>query len=252
MRLFIFEGKKKEPTIFSSLRRCLIDGDDIITFTYNTDFFTFCQKLQSKDYDLFLLLKSILKQRNDNTLDNVVESDISETFLFFDYDFHRTNFDLDSYNSDVANMLRYFDNETEHGKLYINYPMVESLGYFKSLPDARYYSYLVSRNQCLNFKNLVSNFSSDNQLRCIRLNDRDSKERVAEVRANWIKLIRQNVSKANYICNSVNDLPIRKSSVSQQLVFNNQLLKFVEPLDSVSILNSFPIFVWEYLRVMEV
>lgn len=35
-------------------------------------------------------------------------------------------------------MLDYFSDETENGKLYINYPMIESLKYTKEIPDANY------------------------------------------------------------------------------------------------------------------
>lgn len=34
--------------------------------------------------------------------------------------------------------MDYFSDETENGKLYINYPMIESLKYTKEIPDANY------------------------------------------------------------------------------------------------------------------
>lgn len=36
-------------------------------------------------------------------------------------------------------MLDFFSDETENGKLYINYPMIESLKYTKEIPDANYW-----------------------------------------------------------------------------------------------------------------
>lgn len=44
-------------------------------------------------------------------------------------------------------MLEMFSNETEYGKLYINYPMVESICYTKELPDKDYANYTVSREE---------------------------------------------------------------------------------------------------------
>ena len=35
----------------------------------------------------------------------------------------------------------FFDNETEHGKLYINYPMIESFKHFKKIPDKDFKKY---------------------------------------------------------------------------------------------------------------
>lgn len=53
--------------------------------------------------------------------------DFSEVYLFFDYDAHQTNLGR-TVNEDVVHqMLESFDNETENGKLYISYPMVEAL-----------------------------------------------------------------------------------------------------------------------------
>ena len=59
-------------------------------------------------------------------------------------------------------MLETFDNETEYGKLYIDYPMVESIRYTKFLPDANYWTYTISRTDCNRFKGLSAEFSAAN------------------------------------------------------------------------------------------
>lgn len=56
-------------------------------------------------------------------------------------------------------MLKMFDDETGNGKLYINYPMVESIRYTKELPDEEYRHYTVSRALCHDFKRLAREFS---------------------------------------------------------------------------------------------
>lgn len=43
-------------------------------------------------------------------------------------------------------------------------------------------------------------------------------------------------------------MPREKSEISQLAVFNNQVTKFVKPNESVAILNSFPIFIYEYMK----
>ncbi|MEE0027846.1 MAG: hypothetical protein U0J70_09655 [Atopobiaceae bacterium] len=50
-------------------------------------------------------------------------------YLFFDFDPHQDNLTGDDASASevVAKMLEVFDNETENGKLYISYPMVEAL-----------------------------------------------------------------------------------------------------------------------------
>lgn len=55
-------------------------------------------------------------------------------------------------------MLTLFADETENGKLYINYPMIESIRYTKELPDTDYANYIVSREECKDFKRLARDF----------------------------------------------------------------------------------------------
>lgn len=61
----------------------------------------------------------------------------SQIFLFFDYDF-QNRLGTQKVNGILDEMLDFFSDETENGKLYINYPMIESLKYTKEIPDANY------------------------------------------------------------------------------------------------------------------
>ena len=144
--------------------------------------------------------------------------------------------------------LDFFDDETENGKLYINYPMVESLKYTKQIPDNEFYNYIATREDCANhkFKSMAETFaySKAKAYRFIDLN----KTEEAEVAANWELLKGQNVKKANYIVNDIMDFPISKDAISQEHIFNAQKTKFVRPSESVSILNSFPIFLYDYFK----
>jgi hypothetical protein len=77
--------------------------------------------------DVLSLLTERLHRIGDASLDGIRRSDISETYLFFDYDFHNNQLTLDEINQRVEAMLNMFDEETENGKLYINYPMIECI-----------------------------------------------------------------------------------------------------------------------------
>ena len=61
----------------------------------------------------------------------MTRDDFSEVYLLFDYDTHQTNLGRKDDVDAVAQMLESFDNETENGKLYISYPMVEALRDYK-------------------------------------------------------------------------------------------------------------------------
>ena len=143
-----------------------------------------------------------------------------------------------------------FDNETENGKLYINYPMVESIRYTKSLPDSMFYTYTVSRQQCrdISFKSMANEFSDYGSLDFLTLNAR-REPTTGEIRSrteNWKLIKEQNVAKANYLCTGALAIPEDKDVVSQKEIFSAQLQKYVLPNESVSILSAFPLFLYEY------
>ena len=147
-------------------------------------------------------------------------------------------------------MLALFADETENGKLYINYPMIESIRYTKELPDNGYANYVVSREECNDFKRLARNFSAYNSLDHILFKDGETptKEKYMKVKDNWQFLKQMNVSKANLLIAGVNAMPKEKSVVNQLSIFERQLLLHVKPNGSVSVLNSFPIFIYEYMK----
>ena len=106
--------------------------------------------------DSYIRLITSLKNRKSKESDNkdtdlsgYDKDDFDEVYLFFDYDIQelsKTNKkSLREQNEDIKQMLEYFNNETRHEKLYINYPMIESLRYFKKeLPDENFYKYTSS------------------------------------------------------------------------------------------------------------
>ena len=147
-------------------------------------------------------------------------------------------------------MLDMFDNETENGKLYINYPMVEAIRYTKHLPDSLFYTYTVSRQQCRDnsFKNMADGFSDYKSLDFLTLNTRRkaTEGEICSRAENWKLVNEQNVVKANYLCSGDLTRPKDKGIVSQKEIFSAQLQKYVLPTESVSILSAFPLFLYEY------
>ena len=70
--------------------------------------------------------------------------------------------------------------------------------------------------------------------------------RIDLVRQNWEYLKKMNVMKANFICNGQNDMPEDDVIISQTDIFQNQLKKYIHTNNEVAILNSFPLFLYEY------
>lgn len=175
--------------------------------------------------------------------------------VFFDFDFQEKSKNklLQEITAQVWEMLNFFNNETEAGKLYINYPMIESIRYTKQLPDKNYFDYTVLREECASFKDLANEFSFYKSTEYILISNRenDNEERKQmrfnNAKQNWKYLIQMNVAKANYICTGCNTLPACKQDISQDQIFDSQIHKYVDEKEcKVSILNSLPIFIYEY------
>lgn len=246
MILFVFEGGKAEPLVFDSLAKLYLKDEEVRVVTCEHDLPTLFSRLRKNGYDLFRSLP--LKENGIEVPEGArMDTLFSQIFLFFDYDFQNA-IGVEKVNEILGEMLEYFNDETENGKLYVNYPMIESLKYTKDLPDADYCNYVVSRKVCTEhkFKGLSETFAcaSAKQYRFIDL----KKTPTEEVKQSWDLLREQNVRKANYICNGKNVIPDKKDVISQDKIFAAQKEKYVEESNNVSILNSFPIFLFEYLR----
>lgn len=247
--LFIFEGKKKEPYIMQIIKELYFKN-------YKYVFISYCSNIQSlfnelnKDDDLDLV--GLLKENEtkhpelEKKLEKCNWDEFSEIYLFFDYDIKKPdeyNKDsLETQNEKIKEMLELFDNETEKGKLYINYPMVESIRYFKKeLPDEYYYTYTTNLFIGKEFKREAHNSSHYKNLDFITSKNKNQE-------SNWKHIIDLNIKKANHICSDLNELPSKKISINQQEIFKNQLSKYVSK-NEIAILNSFPLFLYEYFPI---
>ena len=253
MILFVFEGNEREPRLYRTLERLYFpkENDNIIC-SFGNNIYDLYNELQEYggDGDIVSLMRERLADRGDSTLAGIRSSDISEVFLFFDYDFQNSQLPLEEINRRVEEMLTIFDDETDNGKLYINYPMIESIRYTKELPDDAYASYVADREACKDFKRLAQVFSAYNSLDHLLFKDGETptKEKYLKVKDNWQYLKQMNVCKANLLTTGQHSIPKEKSDIGQLSIFKSQLLKYVEPRNHVAILNSFPIFIYEYLK----
>lgn len=261
MILFIFEGKD-DKTYFESIKRLFFPekSDDTFVCTYNSNIYSLYTKLKKYDalngmleVNTVSVFRRILIEKGDYTLNDIREDEVSEIYLFFDYDFQENSKTIEENNCRLNEMLDYFFDETGNGKLYINYPMVESLRYTKELPDNEFWNYTVTLQKCkeVKFKHQVHIFSfyKSNEYLVLSIKLADDKARIQQktdvVRNNWQYLVTMNVSKANYICNGKNELPNEVDC--QKDIFHNQLSKYVITEEcQVAILNAFPIFLYEY------
>ena len=252
MILFVFEGAKREPDLFRAIETLFFQDKQNIVCSFGNNIYELYNELQSfeGDGDIVSILKERYQGQKDSPFtDNAKSSDFSEIYLIFDYDFQNKNLPLEVMNSQIEEMLDLFDDETDNGRLYINYPMVEAIRYTKTLPDSDYWTYVVSRKECTDssFKSIADSFSDYKSLDFLTLSTRRAATE-KEIRSrldNWRLLIVQNVSKANYICSGENEIPEDKETVSQIAIFGAQK-RYLTSSESVSILSAFPLFLFDY------
>lgn len=81
-------------------------------------------KFETNVVDVLKEMSATAKER----LHNCKASEFSEIYLFFDYDGHNDNIPKEYRHMDIlGEMLETFNNETELGKLYVSYPMIEAI-----------------------------------------------------------------------------------------------------------------------------
>ncbi len=224
--LFIFEGQNTEDLITNNLTQFFVNESTIITCAYCTTIYKMYKEiLADEDLDTFNLLKDI--EVNKVILREFNRADFSEIYMFFDYDGHVTN----ASDEKLELLLNFFNEETNKGKLYISYPMVEALKHFEDFDSFKDLKVLCKKN--IKYKNIVSQ-SCLKELKHFQFYNLGI----------WRKLIEAHLSKMNLIVNNYYSLP---GSITDQLtIFNNQFEKYINVEDSVSVLSAFPIFLHDY------
>ncbi len=225
--LFVFEGEKKEGQIADNFLKCFPDRNNIvIQCAHCTTIYNLYNKI-SKDEDLDTF--SVLKENPNNreTLESYNRSDFAEVYLFFDYDGHTSS----ANDEKLIKALNFFDEETDFGKLYINYPMVESLKHYSESIDFK--GLAVSAKDNINYKKIVNQQCSSVYI--------DFNKYTKEI---WNVLINAHLKKMNYILTDSFSTP--SHVISQGVIFSKQMEKYISFNSTIAVLNSFPIFLFEY------
>lgn len=224
--LFIFEGEKAEKQIADSFLKCFLVDDFVVYCAFCTTIYNLYNKIsQDEDLDTFTLLKELPK--NKEALSPYKRNDFAEIYLFFDYDGHTTSAD-DEKMKDILNL---FSEETEFGKLFINYPMVESLKHYSDSLDFK--NLKVESKKDIKYKRLVSEVGGE-EFRHFHLYTPKL----------WTTLIEVHLMKMNYIVNESYTIP--SEYYSQKQIFHNQLCRYINIDGTISVLSSFPIFLFDY------
>lgn len=139
--LLIVEGNHEKNKLFWLIFNCFpemnIHMDDI--WIYGTNIYLLYDDIEKEygtgwgelndDIDLPFVISK--KQHMDELC---YKENFTNIFIVFDYERHDINFSEEK----IVKMQKYFYDETDMGKLYLNYPMIESYQHLRVLPDYEY------------------------------------------------------------------------------------------------------------------
>lgn len=283
MILFIFEGKKEEPRLYKTLNKVFnfkLNEEEILYY-YCNNIFSLYNTIKSycnenaedissvfKDIDIINVFKedAIQHKKDTSVFDKIkYAKDISEIFLFFDFDINKVDdknkLTVEEQIDRVVELMNFFNNskiEVDRCgvSFYINYPMIESYKYFKTpLPDDNYKDYVVDVLIDGQFKKAASNFCDYKNTKFIfydlnnsgKLKIPEDKKREEMIKQNWLYIKEMNIKKANFITTDEYSIPDTKNNIRQDIILQKQIEKYIKPNNEIAILNAFPLFWFEYI-----
>lgn len=228
--LFVFEGEGREKLYFQSLEQAFFDGEQSrILVSFQNDIYELYKQLNAEDdLDSFELIKELNPlTKNRELLANLRRDQIGQIYLFFDMEPHDDQFD----SQKLLDMLTLFNNETDQGKLFISYPMIEAI---RDIDDHReYLTRTVKLEDCTG--------GIYKKLSATRGNPIYQDARKID-KSIWQTLITANLHKANYlISGNCSQTPV----INQHPIAQTQLDYFL-PRNEISVLAAFPIFLADY------
>lgn len=241
--LVVLEGKKPETAIVNKINELLNLGLSVqIIFGANIyelyrsiydDEFTKIEDL-SFGINTFDLIKQsgseTFKDYNHALLQEYTAQDFAFIYLFFDFDPWSATESKPL--SIVKNMLELFNEPTEQGKLYINYPSIELFNHVGDNFQYSYYQYLVGGDSYKKEAGrYIPEFKQYRQIKKIN-------------RSHLLELIQLHLQKANFICNDAFVVPDDVAEIEQVDIFDKQFI-FYNQEQKTYVLSSIPIFLFE-------
>lgn len=240
--LIIVEGEKTEPKFFEQLSNVLFKTKFSI-YCLKTNIYSLYSKLKEREFntDIKVLLAEIHPEQA-----HILEQTFAYTYLIFDCDPHHTKKDDTRELRDVIfdnfmileELVSYFTDETDPtiGKLYINYPMMESYRDCNAFFDEDYRDSVINISDIKNYKKIVHN-------------KKMSRYDINTYNSSQFKLLMlQNLFKLNKISTNIWQKPNYNEYLQMTdpiRVLNNEK-NFIQRNDTIAILNTSLFLVIDY------
>lgn len=210
--LFIVEGEQDEPAFIRRLFKICYPKQQYTTYSYQTNLHDLAGRLE-RDYpdfdgentDIKLILRSY---EPDSGKRDVLDGVYTDIFLIFDFEPQQ---DFPHFQT-IRRMLEVFQDSTLQGKLFLNYPMMQSYKHFSCLPDPDFRTRKATEREWKSYKQIVgdmSNYTDVNQYTYQTI----------------IGLIVHHLRKANYILTGRYEIPEKDAYLAWPYtdIFDKQL-----------------------------
>ena len=230
--LLVVEGDKDEPRILGDQSRGLLSlmGTEYEVVPFSNPIYELYDAYIKGEYDdlvAYLVAEKGLKLKEGVLPKNA----FSAVYLVFDFEPQYQKYS----DEKIRKLLELFDDETKLGKLYINYPMLESYYHLKNLPDREYNNRVVSLDNLTGkiYKKLV------HEETCLKSNKIGRRE--------LCQIIFHNYYKSKFI------LKTGDKYIDYGALLENQLSR-KNKNNEIYVLSTFPVLVvdYNYERAMEV
>lgn len=156
--LVLVEGAKTDVNLMKKLFDVYNINDSHEIVSYKTNIYTLYKEMfDDKDPSTIDLLQLLKEKEPDSEKKKKFDINYSDIILIFDFDPQDDLFT----SKKIEEMLEYFKESSDMGKLYINYPMVESFYHMKTIPDLNFHEYVVKYEEIKNYKSIVNKICFD-------------------------------------------------------------------------------------------
>lgn len=150
--LFIVEGASAEPKLVKKISS-VIGEHQYSIYPYKTAIYELYEQLfADENLDLLLVLK---EKESESSRRSMLSKKYTRIYLVFDFDSQHQKYS----HSKLLQLINYFNDSSEKGKLYINYPMMESHRHLSHMPDLDFIHRTIDVDQLSHYKQIVGDFT---------------------------------------------------------------------------------------------
>lgn len=195
--LVVVEGEKTDARLMENLFSFFPElSSKYQIIAYRTNIYTLYQEFFLRDTDPEDLdLIQVLKEHEQDPIKKAIFDDkYTDILLIFDLDPQDTHFSAEK----IRQMQSYFTESSDMGKLYLNYPMVESFYHMQFIPDADYNERIVNMDE-LKAKKYKQRVNQESFRRNYR--------KFCTSRTDFTIVILQNINKVRWLLNEIDPSP---------------------------------------------